>query len=1087
MSNNDTALVGSVSLASDSPIRDEAVSPTDSFIVQAPAGSGKTALLVRRYLNLLTVVRQPEEILAITFTDKAAREMKSRVLKELALQDGIAARVHERSKRLNWDLELNPQRMKIQTIDSFAYSIVQRMPIECQLSLDYQSMEKSDEIYWEAAVEFFEQVLRRGSNTEYATDILALFENNIDHAIETLANMLSHRQNWIKSVQRVLLAKRAGESEAKIFAQLEATRSSYVNNVIETTRRSIPRAFLERCKKLCRRVCENLKKPFHDFDEPDDWAILANIFLTGTNSLRKVVNKNQGFPPGTKEKQLWSELASEIEDANHLEAFQRIRDIPNGTILSRHRDAFNSLCLGLPSLIEKLNVIFQRRECIDFSELAFAAQRALERDEMPTELALALDYRISHILIDEYQDTSDAQFAFFERIMTTWNPESGNSFFAVGDPMQSIYRFRNANLSLFQRTFNQEILNLEVQPRKLNSNFRSIPSLVEFNNRVFEHVFGSEENAEYGQVAFAESVPANTQLEENPNEKSVNFVLTLDDPHGWREARQVAKRVEQLISSYGSNDKIALLVPTRTRLAGYFDALKDKGIQWKGIEILKLEVAPVVRDLYSLVEALNEDRSRLAWLSVFRSPLCGLALPDLEKLAECKTGSEMLNCSDLTSTGLKLLSRVERAVAQSRLESHLTLRSQVERLWFRLGGNHAYEDVDSMINAERFFELLESTTEREIRLHDLWTRVQSEYVSESGENADLDIMTIHKAKGLEFDHVLIVDISNATGSYPRELVHWAEFENSLLVAVRDQETEDPFYEFLRREERVRDANEDKRLLYVAMTRAKKTLSIFGHFSTQEKRPRSGSLLALLEPFFDEATEIDAEPEPSNVNITRGNLLSRIDPEYVWVEPESAYQIEEDLKPRLTSNVAMPVPPHFRLELVLGKLVHRELNWLSQITQRDNVFDSERIESWQKFLRAEGIAEKEIASLVKRTQCHLNNVLNHDEGQWIISSNQKEARSEAAYTAVIDGGLTEIVIDRTFVDNDDVRWIIDYKTTRVDEDTSLEEIRRECHRQHRDQLSRYASVLQLCDPREIKCAVYYTDLPLFVEIDLFRNE
>ncbi|MYF38252.1 MAG: AAA family ATPase, partial [Gammaproteobacteria bacterium] len=246
MSNNDTALVGSVSLASDSPIRDEAVSPTDSFIVQAPAGSGKTALLVRRYLNLLTVVRQPEEILAITFTDKAAREMKSRVLKELALQDGIAARVHERSNRLHWDLELYPQRMKIQTIDSFAYSIVQRMPIECQLSLDYQSMEKSDEIYFEAAIEFFEQVLRRGSNTQYATDILALFENNIDHAIDTLANMLSHRQNWIKSVQRVLLAKRAGESEAKIFAQLEATRNSYVNNVIETTRRSIPRAFLER-------------------------------------------------------------------------------------------------------------------------------------------------------------------------------------------------------------------------------------------------------------------------------------------------------------------------------------------------------------------------------------------------------------------------------------------------------------------------------------------------------------------------------------------------------------------------------------------------------------------------------------------------------------------------------------------------------------------------------------------------------------------------------------------------------------------------------------------------------------------------
>ena len=1086
MSSNDKTLVASVHLASDTPIRDEAVSPTDSYIVQAPAGSGKTALLVRRYLNLLTVVRQPEEILAITFTDKAAREMKSRVLKELTLNDGIAAKIHERSQLLHWDLELNPQRMKIQTIDSFAYSIVQRMPIECQLSLDYQSLEKSDDLYLEAAVEFFEQVLRKGANTEYATDILALFENNIDQAIDTFANMLSHRQNWIKSVQRVLYAKRDGESEAGIFAQLETTRNRYVGNVIESTRRVLPDALIERCKKLCRRVCKNLDKPFYDFEQTEDWATLANVFLTSTSSMRKVVNKNQGFPPGSSEKQLWSELACEIEEKSLIESFQRIQRIPNGQILPRHREAFDSLCLGLPSLIEKLNVIFQRRECIDFSELSFAAHRALERDEMPTELALALDYKISHILIDEYQDTSDAQFAFFERIMTTWNPDSGNSFFAVGDPMQSIYRFRNANLGLFQRTFNQDILNLKVQPRKLNSNFRSLPSLVEFNNRVFKQVFGSKENAEYGQVAFAESAPANTQLQEKANGDSVNFVLTLDDPNGWREAQQVALRIEQLISTYDPEDKIALLVPTRTRLAGYFDALKDKGIQWKGIEILKLEVAPVVRDLYSLVEAFNEDRSRLAWLSIFRSPLCGLALPDLEKLADCGTGSEMLHCETLSRTGQVLLARVRSAFQQARQESHLTLRSQVERLWFRLGGNQAYEDVDSMINAERFFELLESTTEREIRLHDLWTRVQSEYVSESGENADLDIMTIHKAKGLEFDHVLLVDISNATGSNPRELVHWAEFEHSLLVAVRDQEIEDPFYEFLRREEKARDANESKRLLYVAMTRAKKTLSIFGHFNSTEKNPRSGSLLALLEPFFDEATEIFAEPEPNDLNITRGNLLTRIDPSFEWVEPEAVYEIDESLQPALSTNVSMPVPPKFRQELVLGKLVHRELNWLSQTNQQDQIFSPERIESWHQFLRAEGIADKEMELLVEKTRCQLDNVLNDDMGQWIVSKNQKEASSESAYSALLDGELTEIVIDRTFVDDADVRWIIDYKTTTMNVEKTHDEVRRECVRKHRDQLSRYASVMRLCDPRDIKCAVYYTDLPLFVEIDQLHH-
>ena len=1086
MLNKETSLVSSVDLPTDSPIRDEAVSPNESYIVQAPAGSGKTALLVHRYLNLLTVVKQPEEILAITFTEKAAREMKSRVLKELTEDDGVPAEVRKRSNQLHWDLELNPQRMKIQTIDSFAYGIVQRMPIECQLSLDHQSMEKSDDIYGEAAVAFFEQVLRPGEYTDYATDVLALFENNIDQAIKTFASMLSHRQNWIKSVQSVLTAKSKGQSDSAIFTQLETTRNSYVRNVIETTRRSLPDSLKDRCKELGKSVSKNLAKPFHDFEQIGDWTILADIFLTSEGALRKVVNVNQGFPPKSVEKQLWSELADEIKEANLIEIFQRIQGIPEGSILPRHREAFNSLCLGLPSLIQKLNEVFQRRECIDFSELSFAAHRALEREEMPTELALALDYKISHILIDEYQDTSDAQFAFFERIMTTWNPDSGNSFFAVGDPMQSIYRFRNANLSLFQRTFNQDILNLNVRPRKLNNNFRSIPSLVEFNNRVFQRVFGSEENANYGQVAFAESVPRNVQLEVNTNEDSVNFVLTLDDPDGNREAQQVAFRIKQLISSYGAEDKIALLVPTRTRLSTYFKALNDIDLRWKGIEIMKLEDAPVVRDLYSLVQALNEDRSRLAWLSVFRSPLCGLGLPDLEKLAQFNTGTEMLTCTTLSNIGLKLLSRVQKAVLQSRQEAHLTLRSQVERLWFRLGGIHAYKESDTLVNAERFFELLESTTEREIRLHDLWTRVQSEYISESGENAQLDIMTIHKAKGLEFDHVLLVDISSTTGSSSRELVHWAEFEKSLLVAVGDHEVEDPFYEFLRREERARDANENKRLLYVAMTRAKKTLSIFGRFKDSEKKPHSGTLLALLEPFFHEATEVDVEPESRDLTVTRGNLLNRIDPEFDWVEPTSKYQIDESLKFESSPEIEKPSPLTVRLERVLGKLVHRELYWLSQTTQREHVFTLERIASWQQFLRAEGLSYEEIASLVERTKIHLSNVLNHDFGQWIISPHQKEACSETAYTAFLDGNLEEIVVDRTFIDDTDVRWIVDFKTTTMSEDVARETLFRNSEKSHGKQLSRYASILQLCDPRPVKCGIYYTDIPLFVEVAVPQN-
>jgi len=112
--------------------------------------------------------------------------------------------------------------------------------------------------------------------------------------------------------------------------------------------------------------------------------------------------------------------------------------------------------------------------------------------DLPTDLALALDYRISHILVDEFQDTSLGQYRLLQTLMEAWHEGDGNSFFAVGDPMQSVYRFRDADVRLYQETFARGIGQVSLRGLHLTSNFRSRAGLVDWCNATFGALFGTD-------------------------------------------------------------------------------------------------------------------------------------------------------------------------------------------------------------------------------------------------------------------------------------------------------------------------------------------------------------------------------------------------------------------------------------------------------------------------------------------------------------------------------------------------------------------------------------------------------------------
>ena len=139
----------------------------------------------------------------------------------------------------------------------------------------------------------------------------------------------------------------------------------------------------------------------------------------------------------------------------------------------------------LPLAVANLRRVFSERGEVDHTEVALAAKSALGEEGHPTDLALHLGYKIQHLLVDEFQDTSVSQTELLEHLIQAWSPESGSTLFVVGDPMQSIYAFRQAEVTLFQRAREHGFANGEwpLEPAQLAANFRSRPALIDWFNR----------------------------------------------------------------------------------------------------------------------------------------------------------------------------------------------------------------------------------------------------------------------------------------------------------------------------------------------------------------------------------------------------------------------------------------------------------------------------------------------------------------------------------------------------------------------------------------------------------------------------
>ncbi|HET9762706.1 MAG TPA: UvrD-helicase domain-containing protein, partial [Casimicrobiaceae bacterium] len=506
----------------DAAARRTALDPTRSFIVQAPAGSGKTELLIQRYLALLARVERPEAIVAMTFTRKAAGEIRERIVAALrephppadaapnrVLTARLARGALERDAAAGWELVAHPSRLQIHTIDALCMALVRRAPLTARQGALPRPVERADALYAEAARE---DLRAAGPDDDGWRRLLDRLDNDADRAVQLIAELLAKREQWLRhlvgSDTRALRARLENALEVEVAAELrelEALLSPQLRAALAESLQYAARNVAAAGDEQPLSVCVGAGGlPPASAQGLAQWRAIAGWLLKADGKLRVSVNVRDGFPRhGAAPKAAMEALLAELAQIDGVEkALQTVGTLPAPRYEESAWSFIEALLAVLPRTVARLAVAFARRSVMDFNQATLVALDALASEETPSELLLALDARIEHLLIDEFQDTSFAQCELVERLTAGWTAGDERTLFLVGDPMQSIYRFRDANVRLFlEARARRRIGGVALEPLTLASNFRAQRGLVEWINRSFPRVLPPRDDPVRGAVA----------------------------------------------------------------------------------------------------------------------------------------------------------------------------------------------------------------------------------------------------------------------------------------------------------------------------------------------------------------------------------------------------------------------------------------------------------------------------------------------------------------------------------------------------------------------------------------------------------
>jgi ATP-dependent helicase/nuclease subunit A len=870
-----------IGMAIDADARRASIDPSQNIVLEASAGTGKTRVLVERYVNLLRAGVQPDHILAITFTRKAAAEMRLRIIERLK----EASRTSELDAARWRELRERISDIAISTIDAFCLSLLREFPLDADVDPAFDLAGETEVL--RLVDDALDQALRicRAVASE-DDDVALVFAQLGERRLRTgIAALLDRRlvapqalRRFLHNGPRDLTAARACEAAAARLREIFGAARDGLDRFLNDGPIRHPQ-FAMLAADIRRLV-----------GSPDSFASRESqaAFRTLVDRLRAYFLTQDGKPRGGK----FTGTGFSAEQCGTEDAWRRHRATAAGmapsiaeAVRAFRRDLNVVLSRGVWRVFAVALTQYQRtldaHALIDFPGVLERAVKLLKDMDEFAESRLRLEARHQHVLVDEFQDTSRAQWDLIRQLVASWGEGLGAaddalapSIFIVGDRKQSIYGFRDADVALVDEAarFIAQLRPAVRTSQSIAVSFRSVPRILAFVNDVFAAIVG-EEAGPSRQDGFRYAAQDCFPIEQHESLTPVSSAadaacaLGLIAAGTVRDAAdRVAREIEQLLGRATVRDRttglartaqpadIAILFRSRDSHREFEAALERVGVPTYVYKGLGFFDADEVQDAIAVLRYLADPLSSLRLAALLRSRIVRLSDSAVARLAPDLAGA-ILSSEPPPKAGS--LDPEDRSVVELLRQSVPRWLSWVDRMTPSellnavLGETaYAYELRGSRRRQarENLKKLRAMVRRAENRGYATLARI-AEHLDRLAvgdeSNAAIDaidaagLMTVHAAKGLEFPIVFVVNMGRGTGGIRPPIRVGGDAAGDPSVAVGDYQSEAD------EDAGARDREESKRLLYVALTRARDRLYLSATVQNGVCRTTRGSLGEVL--------------------------------------------------------------------------------------------------------------------------------------------------------------------------------------------------------------------------------------------------